>query len=247
MSDHRPPTIHSQAYRAGLRRPSFNHRLGGVINAAKLHAIPHDERTLGLCPACGVITEPARGRLPRGGAHRVSIAPSGQAWHCKGCQAGGGAADLVSWHRFRRPVAELDRDQLRELGRHIDDLTGDMPVLPARAPYVPPPRLTPAELEQRVREADDRRWQRTLHEAALYLHELRERTGTTTEREAWRALERFEPPPTVPETAAPIVWRGQRITWPALQAAYVIQLHERRASYFAELAELELRDGGNHG
>jgi hypothetical protein len=202
------------------RRPSLSRRLGSVLIAARLLGIEHDGRTLAWCPACGVETGRRGAKLRRDGTSRVGVAPSHLGWRCYGCQAGGSAADLVSWHRYRRPVAELSRDELRALGEHVDAVTGDVPeapVRPASATAVPPSAV---DRQARARAADDRRWQSTLGEAALYLRDLLARTGTRSEREAWRALERFEPPPG-PETSTPIRWRGQRITWEELHAAWL--------------------------
>jgi hypothetical protein len=202
-----------------------------VPGAAKLLGIEHDARTLEMCPACGVVTGRRGSKLRRDGTNRVGVSPGGLGWYCHACQAGGSAADLVSWHRFRRPVGR-DRDHRRALGAYIDQLVGDAPAAPPRsAPAFVP--LPAAEREARAKGAEARRWAQVCIDAADYVRDLLVRTSTTSEREAWHSLERFEPPPTPPETGA-IVWSGERVTWGALHVAWRISVIELRERYFVD-------------
>jgi hypothetical protein len=228
----------SQSSRRVPRRPSLSQRLGTVLTAAQLIGVEHDGRTLAWCPACGVETGRRGAKLRRDGTKRVAVAPSGLGWRCHSCSAGGGSADLVAFARFRRPMSELSRDELRALGDHVDALTGDAAAASPRPALacVPP---SAAEREACAKDADARRWARVCTDAADYVRDLLARTNTISEREAWDACEHFEPPPAARETGA-IVWRGQRITWGELQAFWNISVLEAEDAYFAEL-----RDSGD--
>jgi len=123
-------------YPRGARVP-LSQRLGGVPRTCRMLGIRCDGRSLAPCPACGAAPKTLHGgRLPRGGAHRVSVTASGYGWRCHGCQASGGAAQLVAYAWYGRPFDALDRERVRELIARVDRECGTEAVVPA---YVPPP------------------------------------------------------------------------------------------------------------